>query len=180
MPVLTSCGPRRQALALAVLALSMPIADAGAQEAVRGTACVLDGRTLFVGGSREQGQCRGGVKIRLADIDVPDVEQRCATPSGAPYSCGISALNALEDLTWRLTLVCEPQGPADRDRALPAICHAAERDLAREMVRRGWAVVDPPDSETYAAEQAAARAAQRGLWAGRFDLPSAWRQERRR
>lgn len=180
MPVLTSCGPRRRALALAALILAMPVADAGAQQVVRGAACVADGRTLFVGGSREQGQCRGGVKIRLAGIDTPDPEQRCATPTGTPYSCGISALNALEDLTWRLTLFCEPQGPPDRDRALPALCHAAERDLASEMVRRGWAIVEPSDSETYAAEQAAARAAQRGLWAGRFDPPAAWRQERRR
>lgn len=182
MPALTSlrwlCRPSHAWTAL--IALALLAGPAHTQEAIEGPACVVDGRTLFVGGTREQGQCRGGIKVRLHGIDAPDLEQRCATQTGASYACGTSALNALEELTWRRSLHCEPQGPAGRDRAIPATCIAAEQDLGAELVRRGWAIADMRQGDAYAGEQAEARAARRGLWGGRFDDPAAWRQERRR
>ncbi len=162
---------------LLILLFAIP---ARAQEPVAGPACIRDGSTLFVGVRIEQGQCRGGVKIRLFGIETPDLEQRCATVSGAPYSCGLSALNTLEDMTFRLSVQCEARAGPDPDRSLPATCWAAERELNAEMVRRGWALAHPGEGAEYLDEEAAAKAAKRGLWAGRFDLPWIWRQERRR
>jgi endonuclease YncB( thermonuclease family) len=181
MPALTtSWRPYRPACTLPLAALlavgGMPCA---AQEAIEGLACVVDGRSLFVGSRREEGQCRGGVKVRLFGIDAPDLEQRCATPTGASYACGLSALTALEELTWRRTVRCEPKDAPGRDRTTAATCFVGQQDLAAEMVRRGWAIAAPRESEAYAVEQAKARQARRGLWSGRFDNPAAWRQDRR-
>lgn len=166
-----------RALALLLLFFALP---ALADEPFAGPACIRDGRTLFVGVRIEQGQCKGGIKVRLYGIDTPDIEQRCATVSGAPYSCGLAALNALEHMTFRMTVECQARAAPDPDRSLPASCRAGERALNGEMVARGWALAHPVEGEEYLEEEAAAKAARRGLWAGRFDLPWAWRQERRR
>lgn len=164
-------------IVLVMLLLAMP---AWADDLFGGPACIRDGRTLFVSVRIEQGQCRGGVKVRLYGIDAPDPEQRCATVSGAPYACGLSALNALEDMTFRVTVKCRPRAEQDADRSLPAICWAGERELNGEMVARGWALAHPEEGDEYLSEEAAAKAGKRGLWAGRFDAPWIWRQERRR
>lgn len=163
-----------------VLLMLLIAAPAAADELFGGPACIRDGQTLFVGVRIEQGQCRGGIKVRLYGIDAPDPEQRCATPSGAPYSCGLAALNALEDLTFRMAVLCRPRAGTEPDRSLPSICWAGERELNGEMVARGWALAHPLEGEEYRGEEEAARSAGRGLWAGRFDPPGAWRQERRR
>ena len=47
------------------------------------------------------------------------------------------------------------------------------------MVEKGWALAEPSRGLRYEAEQAGARAARRGLWAGRFVAPWVWRQGRR-
>jgi endonuclease YncB( thermonuclease family) len=43
------------------------------------------------------------------------------------------------------------------------------------MVRQGWAVVFGY-GRNYRAEQAEAKAAKRGIWAGTFTTPAEWRQ----
>jgi endonuclease YncB( thermonuclease family) len=176
-------GSRQRPLpALAPMLLGLALAFAvpcAAQEPVEGSVCLVDGHTLLVGGTREAGRCHGGIKVRLFGIDAPDPAQRCVTATGTPYSCGISALNALEDLTWRRTLRCEPMAIPAAGRSVPAICIAAEQNLNAAMVRQGWAIADRRDGDDYLAEQEEARAAMRGLWAGRFDVPWQWRQERR-
>jgi endonuclease YncB( thermonuclease family) len=45
------------------------------------------------------------------------------------------------------------------------------------MVRSGWAVDFRRYSKgAYADEEAQARAARRGLWAGEFEVPAQWRK----
>jgi endonuclease YncB( thermonuclease family) len=68
----------------------------------------------------------------------------------------------------------------DRYRRLVAECQAGDDgdkgdDLGRHLVREGLAV-----AETAAfAEEAEARAARRGIWAGSFERPAAWRRDNR-
>jgi endonuclease YncB( thermonuclease family) len=59
-----------------------------------------------------------------------------------------------------------------------AVCQAGGRDLAEEMVRAGYATIIERRGSTnpYGGAQAEARDKKRGLWAGRFDMPSEWRR----
>jgi endonuclease YncB( thermonuclease family) len=61
----------------------------------------------------------------------------------------------------------------DRDRygRIITTCVAQDSDVAREMVRQGWAVAYTRFSIAYVIEEIAARAAHRPLWAGEFDSP---------
>ena len=47
------------------------------------------------------------------------------------------------------------------------------------MVRAGWALAYARHGLDHAAAQDEARAAQRGLWQGSFEMPEAWRKANR-
>ncbi len=62
-----------------------------------------------------------------------------------------------------------------------ATCLADERDLGEAMVRAGQARDYVRHSRgRYAAAEREARAAKRGLWAGQFEEPEAWRRREMR
>ena len=55
------------------------------------------------------------------------------------------------------------------------------RDLHLELLEQGWAVayrqyLPDPLKSAYLAAEAGAKAAKRGLWQGKFIVPSAWRR----
>ena len=51
-----------------------------------------------------------------------------------------------------------------------ADCQSGGFDIAANMVHTGWAVADPVTGQRYAATEARARKARRGLWRGEFSL----------
>lgn len=137
---------------------------------IAGPARVIDGDTIVVAGTR----------VRLFGIDAPELRQRCRRWYWRSYRCGRDAAVVLARLTRGRTVECQPRGH-DKHRRMVATCATDMGDLGAEMVRRGWAL----DFARYSAgryrpEQAAARAARLGLWAGRFKSPEQWRRERRR
>ncbi|MCV0381738.1 MAG: thermonuclease family protein [Nitratireductor sp.] len=150
-------------LAVILVALSACGAPARAREDVR----VVDGDGLRI----------ADVRIRLWGIDAPELDQRCGTHNNIP--CGEDARFLLEALTKGGDVVCETR---DRDPygRVVAQCFAGGYDLAGEMVRQGYALDWPRySSGHYQDQQAEAREAGRGMWAGPFTPPWDWRSQRR-
>ncbi|MBO0345255.1 thermonuclease family protein [Roseibium limicola] len=139
-------------------------ADASAANALR----IIDGDTLELHGE----------KIRLDGIDAPEHAQTCISSAGVFYPCGQDATSALNRLTQRATVRCEGKDYDVYKRRI-ATCYANGRNLNSDMVRMGQALAYRKYSRRYIGDEMAARAAKRGLWAGVFDEPWAYRQGKR-
>ena len=122
---------------------------------------VVDGDTLHVGGE----------DIRLKGIDAPELHQDCER-QGEPWRCGEAAREALVKAIGGRPVQCRIEGRDRYGRGL-AQCAAGGEDLGAALVTAGLAVA----FGAYEAEENAARARGAGLWAGRFERPSAWRRE---
>lgn len=129
---------------------------------------VVDGDTLAAGGRR----------LRLHGIDAPETGQSC-TRGGRTYDCGREATEAMARIIGRGVLTCRVLGTDQFGREIVR-CHDERGvDVAGELVRQGWAIAFRRFSEEYVGQEAEARAARRGLWAGRFEEPSDWRRRHR-
>lgn len=129
--------------------------------AIVGSSRVVDGDTLDVGSRR----------IRLAGIDAPERAQECLDADGQSSPCGELARKLLADLVGRGEVTCLPI-ELDRYSRVIATCEHAGADLGEVMVTAGQAVADG----RYGDAEYDARAAQRGIWAGRFEFPADWRR----
>ncbi|MDR6954073.1 endonuclease YncB(thermonuclease family) [Ancylobacter sp. 3268] len=156
-------------VALAMIALALiaerivPLLD--------GAVRVADGDSFEIGGER----------VRLEGIDAPELHQSCGAPE-APWPCGERARQALQQAVAAAGkdgvtsgVTCRPVDDDRYGRAV-SICTAGGRDLGARMVREGWAVAT---SYAYRSEEAAARAAGRGIWSGPFELPADFRARQR-
>jgi endonuclease YncB( thermonuclease family) len=136
--------------------------------AISGRPWVIDGDTIEIAGTR----------IRLEGIDAPETEQTCTDTRGQPWPCGKAATRELKAHIAGRDVTCASVG-YDRYRRVLAVCSlAGEGDINAWMVRQGFAVAYGY-SGTYRAEQDAAQAARRGIWAGSFLPPSEWRRRSR-
>jgi endonuclease YncB( thermonuclease family) len=134
-----------------------------------GRAIALDGDSLEIGGER----------VRLFGIDAPEARQQCRNAEGQQYACGRAATRALAALLGArasCTLVTHDRYARD-----VATCTAGGRDLGDAMVRAGHAIEYSRYSDgRYAEAEREARAAKRGVWAGTFEEPEAWRRREMR
>jgi endonuclease YncB( thermonuclease family) len=147
------------------------IATSAAAGQIVGYARVIDGDTLDVDRTR----------VRLHGIDAPERDQQCRREGSSVavlYSCGQDATAALKRIIGSGTVACDPRDH-DRYGRTIAVCTARGSDIAREMVRQGWAVAYTRFSNDYASDEVAARAAKRALWAGQFEMPEEWRWRHR-
>ena len=144
-----------------------PVRVAQAAGAVTGSARVIDGDTLDV----------GGVRIRLHGIDAPESGQSCRA-GGKRWSCGREATRALAGRIGGRSIECQER---DRDRygRVVAACSASGRNLNTWMVAEGWAFAYRRYSNAYVGEESAARAARRGVWRGEVVPPWEWRKGKR-
>ncbi|SFP58065.1 Endonuclease YncB, thermonuclease family [Mesorhizobium sp. NFR06] len=125
----------------------------------QGTAIVNDGDSMTLAAER----------IRMRGIDAPEYQQTCQK-AGADYPCGKLARQSLVRLIAGRPVSCSGW-QRDRYGRLLGDCRAGDTDLNRAQVQAGWAVAFG-DFET---EEAAARAAKAGIWAGIFAVPQDWR-----
>jgi endonuclease YncB( thermonuclease family) len=157
-----------RARALAVLLVTAvgprPLAAA---ELIVGKASVVDGDTLEIRGER----------IRLFGIDAPEAAQTCTDAGGNVYRCGQRAALVLDARIGDGVVTCERK---DRDRyGRPvAICRAYGEDLGAWLVGLGWAVALRKYSTRYVPAEELAQKRKAGMWAGRFQIPSEWREKR--
>ena len=129
----------------------------------QGAVTINDGDSLTLGATR----------IRLRGIDAPEYTQTC-TRDGGYYACGRMARQALVALIGGRPVICEGW-QKDRYGRLLGECKAGGVDLNRTLVEAGWAVA----YGGFQSEEAAARAARRGIWAGSFVEPQEWRRDHR-
>jgi endonuclease YncB( thermonuclease family) len=131
---------------------------------------VVDGDTLVIGAEH----------IRLHGIDAPERDQVCHKADGSSYDCGhMAAAHLRREIADGMPACASLY--RDRYRRQIATCTVDGRDVGDAMVRSGWAIDVPLYSGgKYAAAEAEARAARRGLWAGEFENPARWRQEHSR
>jgi len=126
---------------------------------------IVDGDTLRLGDRM----------LRLYGVEAPQRGQFCTDPQGRLYDCGTAAAAELARLVGEQRLDCRVHGRDRFGRAL-GVCRAGELDLNAAMVTAGWALADGGAMPALAPMEAAARQAQRGLWAGGFEPPAHWRR----
>jgi endonuclease YncB( thermonuclease family) len=122
---------------------------------------------------------RGETEIRLHGIDAVELNQTCRDAQGADYACGRKAADSLRDLMRGHAITCKAI-ERDRYEREVAVCSDGAFDLNREQVRAGWALAYTRHSLRYVAAEREARNAKRGIWAGRFEEPEAYRESHRR
>ena len=128
---------------------------------------VIDGDTIDISGQR----------IRLHGIDTPEAKQECQR-EGVTWLCGAAATKTLRGLISGSDVSCTKH---DKDRygRIVAVCHANGRDLNATMVLPGMALAYRKYSGDYTGQEASAKVARRGLWAGQFVAPWDWRRGKR-
>lgn len=140
-------------------------ADGRTPASFAGRASVVDGDTIDIGSER----------IRLEGIDAPEAAQLCQRADGADWSCGRVAIKALRALIGNNDVVCDSHGNDKYGRVL-AVCYADGRDLNASMVKAGLAWAFVRYSQIYVNEEAQARQALAGIWAGTAQAPWDFRQ----
>lgn len=140
----------------------------GLSAEITGTARVIDGDTIDVGGQR----------IRLHGIDAPEGKQTCAR-DGKPWNCGQEATWALAYKLAEHWVTCE-QRDIDRYKRSVAVCRiGGSVDINEYMVRQGWALAYRQYSKDYVPAEAEAARERLGIWQGKFEKPWDWRRKGR-
>jgi endonuclease YncB( thermonuclease family) len=135
-------------------------------EPVSGNARIIDGDSLEIAGAR----------IRIFGIDAPEGRQQCRNAQGADYACGRDAARALDRIIGGRTVTCTPVSHDQYERDI-ATCEVIGRDIGEAMVRAGHARDYTRHSRgRYASAEREAREAKRGMWAGSFEDPAAYRK----
>ena len=147
--------------------LLIAVSTAAHAESWFGAARVVDGDTLAIGDAR----------LRLIAIDAPEGAQTCRDAQQREYDCGREASRELERLIGGREVSCSGEKRDRYGRAL-VVCSVGGVNLNAELVRSGWAVTYL--GHDFERQEAEARQAQRGLWAGEFQRPEDWRRQRAR
>jgi len=140
---------------------------AHAEDIVGGQAEIIDGDTFVI----------GETTIRLADIDAPELAQRCEGGPKALRHCGDYVASLLANRIRGERVRCKVQAIDDYDRRL-ALCEHAGEDLSAWLVVEGWALAYRRYSTSLVELEEQARDAGKGIWATRFEAPWDYRAKR--
>ncbi len=156
---------RKGSMAAIAALLLVSLAPSAGARALKGVAEVIDGDSMMV----------RGVEVRLHSLDAPELEQTCLDANGETWACGEAARDALKAKVEGRQVVCQ--------RALLASLYVGDCKVDGErisawLLKEGWAVIDRRGSRRYAGFESKARRAERNLWAGEFEYPWRWRDER--
>jgi endonuclease YncB( thermonuclease family) len=154
----------RGAICWLIVIVTLPSWPAFSQT-LTGQASVIDGDTLEL----------HGLRIRLSCIDAPESAQQCRDVDSDLYQCGAKAANALDDDIAGRPVSCEDVGKDQYGRTV-AVYSIDGEDIATWLVRAGLAFDWPRYSRgKYTAAQKEAERAGRGVWAGSYVVPWAYR-----
>jgi endonuclease YncB( thermonuclease family) len=118
-----------------------------------------------------------GTEVRLFGIDAPELNQSCGSNAGE-YPCGREAREALRGLLRSKLINCKSL-ETDRYGRAVSVCWDGKLEINNEMVRQGWAIAYFRHATAYAKAQKEARAAKRGIWRGKFEMPENYRARHR-
>ncbi|MCB1443478.1 MAG: thermonuclease family protein [Methyloceanibacter sp.] len=129
----------------------------------------IDGDTL---------RASNGDEYRIFGIDAPELHQTCTDAKGKDWDCGVQARTLLRKLIKSGEVSCVEKATDKYGRNV-AQCRSADvPDIGESMVREGFAIdLGRQTGNAYAGAESEARAAGRGIWAGAFQKPGAWRQD---
>jgi endonuclease YncB( thermonuclease family) len=130
---------------------------------IAGRARVIDGDTIVIGRTH----------IRLLGIDAPESDQTCTDADNRIWRCGQAATRVLLARIAGRPLTCATAGFDRYGRTLATCALPDGSDVEAWMVQQGWALAYY--SGAYRPQEAEARAARRGIWAGTFTPPWVWR-----
>jgi len=164
---------------LAIVTAPAPGLFAG-EATLAGRACVIDGDSLMIGGKRNRkGFCDGGVDSRLNGVDAPEWDETCRRSGGGSWPCGQEAKAAMKALADGREVNCQIIDRDWRTKRPVVVCLAGGRDIGRELVRLGLAAACERYSERYVNQEAEAKAARRGIWAGDYVKPGYCEKKKR-
>ncbi len=146
---------------LGMLILAAARLDRPAELEQKGQPIVNDGDSLTIGTQR----------VRLRGIDAPEYAQTCRLET-IDYACGKRSREALIETIDARAVSCTGS-EHDRYGRLLAVCTAGNVDLNRTQVEVGWALA----YGGYEREEAQAKRARAGIWAGSFERPQDWRRD---
>lgn len=150
---------------LLISALVTLISSPAPSATLIGQASVIDGDTLEIHGQR----------IRLSGIDAPESDQLCRGDDSLQYRCGAKAANELDEHIAGRPVSCEGVGRDQYGRTV-AVCTIGGEDVAGWLVSNGFAFDWPRYSRgKYPGAQKDAERAGRGVWAGSYVVPWAYR-----
>jgi endonuclease YncB( thermonuclease family) len=156
-------------LAIVATVVAMWTASACLADDLTGPTRVIDGDTVAVGFRH----------VRLQGIDAPETDQVCLDAQGERWTCGIAARERLSVHIAGRPITCAVRSE-DRYGRMLATCSASGENLNAWMVREGWALAYVQYSRQYVADETAARAQRKGMWAGAFIAPWDWRHRNKR
>jgi endonuclease YncB( thermonuclease family) len=154
----------RSTIRTGILAMAVACCASAHAQTLTGTARVTDADTILIGNER----------IRLQGVDAPETDQICLDSRGAVWNCGTDARDRLIRHIGSREISCVTNGKDAFGRWL-ATCSTSEGDLSAWLVREGLGMAFIRYSNAYVAEEAIARSAQKGMWAGAFIAPWDWR-----
>jgi endonuclease YncB( thermonuclease family) len=148
-------------LAVATAAMAALVTWAALAETITGPVRPMDADTFDMAGA--------GV-IRLADIDAPEMAQKCEGGPKELRDCGAFVADVLAAPIREQSVECEVHAIGEYERRIASCSHAGE-DRSTWLVSEGLALAFRRYSERLVAEEEAARAARRGLWQTTFEPP---------
>jgi endonuclease YncB( thermonuclease family) len=146
--------------AMTVTIIAASVAAAARTGTIVGPVQPIDGDTFEI----------AGIVIRLADIDAPEMSQKCEGGPKEMRSCGAFVADVLAERIRGQTVECEVHAIDEYDRRLASCSHAGE-DLSTWLVSEGLALAFRRFSERLVQEEEAAKAAGRALWQTTFETP---------
>ena len=139
----------------------------GALVCATGKLFAADEFKVVDGDSLEQ----GSVRIRLIDIDAPELFQECYDENDNKYRCGKKALDQLEMLVGNVDF-CKEAGVDKYKRKLMECFDKNGVSINKLMVLNGWAV---SYGNKFEKEENKAKKQKSGIWNGRFMRPELYR-----
>eukprot|EP00871_Galdieria_phlegrea_P006044 jgi/Galph1/927/GphlegSOOS_G5731.1 len=124
---------------------------------LKGRVTVIDGDTI---------RFQHGPRIRLSDIDAPELKQTCTKANGLLYHCGENSKQTLQSILSNKKVSCEADKQDIYGRWL-GTCWIIQRDgkvinINEKMIELGEAVVYR-NSVTYRKEEQTAKRLKRGM-----------------
>jgi endonuclease YncB( thermonuclease family) len=151
---------RRALTAVAIVLAAQGVV--GAAE-VAGVPHIISGDTVAIGKTR----------LHLNATAAPGLDQLCLDAAAARWTCGLSARDELAKHVGNQPWSCQTTAHADHHGRVPARCTVGNEDIAKWLVDAGWAIA-VRGSHEYESDEAAAKSAKAGLWAGAFIAPPEW------